>query len=114
MSSVRSAEDGGGVRPPYITREEHQAQWDNNWPDIHPEDYCQRCLNRNFVWFVDSDRFNAAAEALGFRSTSILCPACFVEGHEKATGLVVLWKLIPGAHFGRPKPESGQQQMEAV
>jgi len=87
-----------------ITREEWQAEWDAGWPNIHPEDFCQRCLSRNPTWSTDSDRFNMAAEALGLRYTSIICVACFVEGHEKATGLRASWKLIPWTHF---KPRDG-------
>lgn len=82
-----------------LSAEDYQEQWNRGWPDVHPEDFCQRCHNRNVTWYVDSDRFNLAAEALGFRSTSILCIACFVEGHQKATGLTCSWQLLPGTHF---------------
>lgn len=85
-----------------IAENEYQREWDAGWPNIHPEDYCQRCGNRNAgSWSVDSDRFNAAMEAIGLRSTSIVCPSCFVEGHEKATGLKCTWQLVPGTHFSR-------------
>lgn len=66
----------------------------------HPEDFCQRCGNRNVPsWFVDSDRFNAAMEALGLNSAAIVCPRCFVVGHEKATGMSCSWHLMPGTPF---------------
>jgi hypothetical protein len=82
-----------------ITREEYQAEWAAGWPNIHPEDYCQRCLNRNITWTIASDRFNLAVKALGLRSTSIICIACFVEGHMKATGLRCSWTISPFTHF---------------
>lgn len=88
-----------GELPLRIDPDEYQRQWDAGWPDIHPEDYCQRCYSRNITWTVDSDRFNAAAEELGYRSTSILCIACFVVGHELATGLRCSWGLAPATHF---------------
>lgn len=66
----------------------------------HPEDRCQRCGGRNVPsWFVASDRFNASMEALGLDRGAIVCPACFVLGHEKATGLTCSWELQPGTHF---------------
>jgi hypothetical protein len=66
-----------------------------------PEDICQRCGGNNiWSWSVDSDRFNAAVNALGLDSGAILCPTCFVDGHELATGLRVTWRLAPDpVHF---------------
>lgn len=62
----------------------------------HPEETCQRCGNPNILsWSVDSDRFNAAMEALELTRAAIVCPSCFVEGHEKATGLRPHWVLVP-------------------
>jgi hypothetical protein len=62
----------------------------------HPEDTCERCDRPNiWSWFVPSDRFNLAMEALGLNSGAIVCPVCFVEGHEKATGLRTSWQLVP-------------------
>ena len=69
------------------------------WPDFHPEDYCHRCGACNLSWHVDSDRFNAAMEALGLTSTAIVCPACFVEGHEAASGMRTSWELRPSTPF---------------
>lgn len=69
----------------------------------HPEETCQRCGRPNiWSWSVDSDRFNVAVEALGLTVAAIICPVCFAEGHEKATGLRCTWRLIPadgGFHF---------------
>lgn len=65
----------------------------------HPEDYCQRCSKPNPNWSVDSDRFNAAMKGLGLDSSAIVCPSCFVEGHEKATGMTCSWDLVPGTPF---------------
>ena len=77
-----------------ITELENQRRL--GWPDYHPEDYCHRCGGRNLSWWVDSDRFNAA---FGSHSEhpyeGIVCPGCFVEAHEKATGLRTTWKLVP-------------------
>lgn len=95
------------MRSPTITRVEYQAEREAGWPTIHPEDYCQRCFTRNITWSIDSDRFNAAVEALGLRSTAIICIACFVEGHELATGLTCSWTLGPFTHFG-PKEQGDQ------
>ncbi len=67
--------------------------------DPHPEDYCQRCDKPNPSWSVDSDRFNIAMEALDLDSGAMVCPSCFVEGHEKATGLSCSWNLVPGTPF---------------
>lgn len=70
------------------------------WPDFHPEDYCHRCGSRNAgSWSVDSDRFNAAVDALGLTNVTIICPSCFVYGHEKATGLRCSWQLVVGTPF---------------
>lgn len=62
-------------------------------PD-HPEYACERCGRRNIVWYVDSDRFNAAVGR-----SAIVCPSCFVIAHEEATGLTCMWELRPATHF---------------
>lgn len=61
-------------------------------PAEHPEQHCERCGGVNPVWFVDSDRWNLA---VGDDTHLILCPGCFVAAHEKATGLVTVWRLVP-------------------
>lgn len=71
------------------------------WPDFHPEAYCHRCGARNIhSWWVDSDRFNIAMEALGLDRGTIVCPQCFVEGHHLATGLSTSWRLVPDLFRG--------------
>lgn len=68
-----------------------------SWPDFHPEDFCHRCGRRNISWFVASDLWNEAwteAEAEGGYQ-SVLCPQCFVELWERATGLRMTWELRP-------------------
>jgi hypothetical protein len=65
----------------------------------HPEDSCERCGNQNPSWSVDSDRFNIAMKALGLERSVIVCPSCFVKGHEKATGMSCSWNLVPGTPF---------------
>lgn len=76
-----------------------QQQRDRGWPDVHPEDYCHRCGAHNLSWHVDSDRFNAAMKSLGLTSGAIVCPSCFVEGHEAATGLRASWEVRPSTPF---------------
>ncbi len=90
-----------GISRASVTLAEIDAQRAEGWPDFHPEDYCHRCGGRNVgSWFVDSDRFDAA-----FGSPSehpyqgIVCPGCFVEAHEQATGLRCTWKLEPATPF---------------
>ena len=65
----------------------------------HPENCCDRCGNLNPSWSVDSDRFNAAMQALGLNRSAIVCPSCFVKGHEEATGMMCSWNLVPGTPF---------------
>lgn len=68
--------------------------------DEHPETTCDRCGGPNLPsWWVDSDRFNAAMEAIGLHRGVIVCPQCFVEGHEKATGMTTSWELRPSTPF---------------
>ena len=61
---------------------------------------CQRCGgNNSSSWFVDSDRYNAACAALDVSTVSIICPGCFVEGHEQASGMRTTWALTPATPF---------------
>jgi hypothetical protein len=93
---------GGGVLMGLwrVTLQEIVAEREMGWQYFHPEDFCHRCGNRNLhSWSVESDRFNIAMEALGLDSGAIVCPQCFVEGHEKATGLRTTWSLVPLDHF---------------
>jgi hypothetical protein len=76
------------------------AQRAAGWPDWHPEDYCHRCGGLNPSWCVDSDRFNAAmGKPAEHRWNGIVCPGCFVELHEAATGLTASWRLVPDPPF---------------
>jgi hypothetical protein len=65
----------------------------------HPEDFCQVCERPNVVWWVDSDRFNLAMGGLGLTRSAIVCPSCFVKGHEQATGLSAAWEIKPSTVF---------------
>jgi hypothetical protein len=87
---------------PSVTLEEIDAQREAGWPDFHPEDYCHRCGGRNVSsWFVDSDRFNDAFGPPEVHPyNGIVCPGCFVEAHEKDTGLKTTWQLIPAPGVG--------------
>lgn len=67
------------------------------------ESTCERCGGNNPSWFVDSDRFNASVSALGLTSAAMICPGCFVEGYEKATGMSCSWHLLPGTPFRWPE-----------
>lgn len=81
---------------PSVKLSEIDEQRALGWPDFHPEDYCHRCGGRNPSWWVDSDRFNMAfgpPEQHPYQG--IVCPGCFVEAHEKATGLHCTWMLVP-------------------
>lgn len=79
-----------------VSPEQIVEQRAKGWPDFHPEAFCHHCGNRNlWSWWVDSDRFNLAMAALGLDSATIVCPVCFVKGHEAATGLRTSWHLVP-------------------
>lgn len=65
------------------------------WPNMHPEDFCHLCGGRNVVWWVDSDRWNLAVEALDRGVLEILCPTCFVILWQESTGLTATWRLVP-------------------
>ena len=65
----------------------------------NPENFCDRCDRENVSWFVDSDRWNMAAEALGLPREAILCPSCFVIGHEAATQMTCSWSMQAGTPF---------------
>lgn len=71
------------------------------WPDFDAEDYCHRCGCRNITWSIESDRFNLAmgSPPAAHQWNGIICPACFVELHEAATGLRCSWSLVPLTHF---------------
>lgn len=84
------------ILPLWVDPEAIKLQRERGWPDFHPETFCHRCGGKNVrSWSVESDRFNAAVAALGLNSVSIICPGCFVLGHEKATGMHCSWRLVP-------------------
>ncbi len=73
------------------------------WAEFHPETFCHRCGGKNVrSWFVAHEYFNSAVEALGLTSAAIICPGCFVVGHELTSGLWCTWELVPYSPF---KPE---------
>lgn len=83
-----------------VSPEAIEEQRAKGWPDFHPETFCHRCGGKNVrSWSVDSDRFNAAVTALGLNSGAILCPGCFVLGHEMASGMHCSWTLTPATPF---------------
>jgi hypothetical protein len=92
--------------PASVTLAQIDEQRALGWPDFHPEHFCHRCGGRNLSWWVDSDRFNAA-----FGTThpynGFVCPGCFADAHEKATGLTTTWMLVPDptVHFQPTHPD---------
>jgi hypothetical protein len=77
-----------------VTLEEIERQRSLGWPDFHPEDFCHECGRANLSsWAIDSDRWNLAMGA----PQGIVCPQCFVEKWEEATGLRAHWRLVPEA-----------------
>jgi len=85
----------GRVDPDHITE-----QRERGWPDMHPEDYCHRCGNRNPLWVADRDDWLTATSAWAAETgrEGICCPTCFTEMHTNATGRAVVWRLVP--HVG--------------
>lgn len=85
------------VTPEYI-----KNQRESGWPDIHPEDFCHRCGNRNPKWYVDQVVWDEVTEAWAAETgrEGICCPTCFIEMSE-TVGLVGSWKLVPGVHVRR-------------
>lgn len=60
------------------------------------ERWCRRCGGRNpWSWSMDSDRWNVATRHDDWLNNAIMCPGCFVELHEEATGLRTTWRLVP-------------------
>lgn len=72
-----------------------EAQRASGWPDIHPEDYCHRCGNRNPLWCADAEDWaTATAEwAATEPNWGICCPTCFADMHAAATGKRSIWML---------------------
>lgn len=101
MTPEERAELVESAQPPSVTLAQIREQRSKGWPDFDPEDYCHRCGGRNpSSWFVDSDRFNTAfGPPMNHPYNGIVCPGCFVEAHEAATGLTVSWHLVPGGNF---------------
>jgi hypothetical protein len=66
-----------------------------SWPDFHPEDFCHRCGHPNLSWYVDSTLWGEAWDRVEPGIQSVLCPQCFAELWELATGLRVTWELRP-------------------
>lgn len=56
----------------------------------HPEDKCQKCGNRNVVWFADPAMWNKY-----HGDWSILCPQCFAEACESSGAHVTGWLFTP-------------------
>lgn len=79
-----TAQESARVDPARI--EEQRAQ---GWPDMHPEDYCHRCGNRNPSWFVSTrEQWLAGTQAWAAETgrEGICCPTCFEEIWEERHG----------------------------
>lgn len=83
------------------------------WPDFHPEEICHRCGGVNVPsWWVESDRFNLAmGPPIEHQWQGIVCPGCFVQLHEAATGLSCTWTLRPD-RLGTFRPISGSSEVQ--
>lgn len=69
---------------PAEPRETSETPWNS------AERFCRRCKARNIdSWFVASERWREA----GFQDNEIVCPQCFTQAWEKATGKLVTWEL---------------------
>jgi hypothetical protein len=67
-----------------------KVQRECGWPDVHPEDYCHRCGQRNVrSWAAPSEVFKTIAEP-----HEIICPQCMSEAWEKQHGLTT-WRIEP-------------------
>lgn len=77
-----------------VLPEEILRQRELGWPDFHPEDYCHRCGRRNPSWWVDGKQWRTATEHRDRGYIDILCPPCFVEEYERATGTTTSWALV--------------------
>ena len=57
------------------------------WPDMHPEDYCHRCGDKNISWWIDPAVWNPIMRPNGpdapWLWNEIICPQCFTEMFEK-------------------------------
>lgn len=85
------------VLRPRVTAEDVASQREAGWPDWHPEDFCHRCGQQNMCWWVDGDEWNRAMEhAREWQWAGIVCPLCFAELWETATGDRIPWRLVPG------------------
>ncbi|QDH93335.1 hypothetical protein QC999_gp15 [Microbacterium phage Cressida] len=77
MLSNRDRPEKQAVTVAYIRRQKAKG-----WPDIHPEDYCHRCGNRNISWWINSHIWNAVMESAFAPYDGIVCPSCFGELFE--------------------------------
>lgn len=76
----------------HVTIAEIDEQRTKGWTDFHPETYSS--------WVTDTDRFNTAlGPPHNHPHNGIVCPGCFVDLHEQATGLMCTWRLVPDTRF---------------
>ena len=76
------------VSPFEIARQEA-----SDWPDFGPEDFCWVCGRRNPVWNAPPEEWAVAAQVLSAGEGAVICPTCFAEAWEKATGRQVVWRV---------------------
>jgi len=87
--------NGETVTPAFI-----EEQRTLGWPDIHPEDYCHKCGQRNMLWCAATrDVWLTATERWAGETgrEGICCPQCFADMYRAATGNNPVWILAPDA-----------------
>jgi hypothetical protein len=86
----RAASEVRHVDPAEIARQRRLG-----WPEIHPEDFCHRCGNRNLSWYVDSDLWNRVMRGPdGDDRHNVVCPPCFARLAAEI-GVDCTWELVP-------------------
>lgn len=83
--------------PERVTPEFIAEQRELGWPDIHPEDFCHRCGEKNMLWYADREDWQVATEAWAAETgrEGICCPRCFAELYEQQTGKTIIWRISP-------------------
>lgn len=75
-----------------------KEQRTKGWPDMHPEDYCHRCGERNTKhWCAHLEDWKTATAAWAAETgrEGVCCMPCFAEMHYEATGQRQTWILTP-------------------
>lgn len=86
------------VSPEFIARQREQ-----DWPAVHPEDYCHNCGTQNMLWCAERDDWLAATKdwAAETGREGICCPQCFADMHRDATDKDTVWMLITSDRYNQ-------------